>query len=72
MDAPASIMASATPAASVRGTSPSAPEARGVRGLRHHAQYSNVANTVSVAKHGSEFDAFFSLLTFDHIRTIQL
>ena len=65
-------MASATPAASVRGTSTSAPEARGVRGLRHHAQCPNVANTMSAAKHGSEFDTFLSLLTFDHITIMQL
>src|SRR5712692_8480784 len=40
------IMASATPALSVRGQSPSTPEGRGIRGLRCHAECPKVANTV--------------------------
>ena len=40
------IMASATPALSVRGQSPSTPEGRGIRGLRCHAECPKVADTV--------------------------
>jgi len=42
----ASIMAPATPDASGRGTSTSAPEARGVRGLHRHTGRPQVADTV--------------------------
>jgi len=42
----ASIMASATPSASVPGTSTSVPEERGVGGPRRHAEEPKVAATV--------------------------
>jgi hypothetical protein len=44
---PASSMASATPGASVRGHSTLAPEDRGVRGLRRHAEWPHEADAVS-------------------------
>jgi len=40
------IMASATPAASVRDKNTSAPEARGVQGLRRHFEGPQVVDTV--------------------------
>src|SRR5712691_3304406 len=43
-------MASATPALSVRGQSPSTPEGRGIRGLRCHAECPKVADTVIEAR----------------------
>jgi hypothetical protein len=46
MVARASIMALATPAASVSGHSTSAPEEQGVRGCRRHAQWPHVADVV--------------------------
>src|SRR5439155_10978799 len=46
VDMRALIMASATPALSVRGQSPSTPEGRGIRGLRCHAECPKVADTV--------------------------
>ena len=46
----ASIIASAIPAASVRGTRPSALADRGVRGLRCHAEGPQVADTVIEAE----------------------
>ena len=39
-------MALATPAISIRGQSPSAPEGRGVRGLWRHTAWSTVADAV--------------------------
>jgi hypothetical protein len=53
------IMASATPALSVRGQSPSTPEGRGIRGLRCHAECPKVADTVIEAL----FSTVYALLS---------
>src|SRR5713226_7484266 len=45
-DVSALILAPATPALSVRGQSPSTPEGRGIRGLRCHAEWPEVADAV--------------------------
>ena len=46
---------------SVRGKSTCAPEKRGVRGLRHHAECPQVADTVIEAQCGSCEGAFDAL-----------
>ena len=50
---PASIMALATPSASVPGESTSAPEERGAGGLHCHAEWPQVADAVSAALRSS-------------------
>jgi len=50
------IMASAIPAAAVRGKSPSAPKKRGVRGVRRHVKRPKVANMVIEVAPGMTLD----------------
>jgi len=72
-----SIMASATPSASVRGKSTSVPKKRGVRGVRRHAKRPKVANRVTegapivVLDQGSSTKVPFTFRAFHNMSAME-